>query len=361
MPPHDYTFRGWIAHDKTAAQGNMKWETFSPKPWQETDVDIQVTHSGICGSDIHTLRSGWAPTDYPACVGHEIVGRVVRVGKQVKRPIKVGDLVGVGAQSGACLRADCEECSTGFENYCTRQTNTYDSKYADGSKAMGGYATYSRVPGHFVFRIPDGVAAADAAPMMCGGVTVYTPLVMNGCGPGKRVGIIGVGGLGHFGVLFAKALGADKVVGISRSRAKAADVLKMGADEYIATDEDKDWHKKHRASLDLLVCTVSSPKMPLTRYLQLLRTHGQFIQVGAPEDRLPGFNVFSLISKGAKIGGSAIGSPKQIEDMLALAAAKGLKPWVEQRPMRDANKAIVDMEDGKARYRYVLVNDQPKL
>lgn len=361
MPTHDYTFRGWLAKGPEAAKGKMEWGTFTPKPFEETDVDIQVTHSGICGSDIHTLRSGWSPTDYPCCVGHEIVGRAVRVGRQVKRPIKIGDLVGVGAQSASCLRPDCEECSSGYENHCIRQTQTYNSKYKDGSKAYGGYATYSRVPGHFVFRIPDGLSAADAAPMMCGGVTVYNPLVMNGCGPGKKIGIIGVGGLGHFGILFAKALGADKVVGISRSRSKRDDVLKMGADEYIATEEDKDWNKRNRASLDLLICTVSSPKMPLVKYLQLLKTHGQLIQVGVPEDSLPGFNVFSLIMKGAKIGGSSIGNPQQIEDMLALAAEKAIKPWIEQRPMTDANKAIVDMEDGKARYRYVLVNDQPKL
>jgi alcohol dehydrogenase (NADP+) len=193
--------------------------------------------------------------------------------------------------------------------------------------------------------------------MLCGGVTVYSPLKNNGCGPGKNVGIIGVGGLGHFGLIFAKALGAKKVVAISRTDAKKADALKIGADDFIAT-ADEDWSTKNMGTLDLIVSTVSSPKMPLGQYLQLLRPHGTFVQVGAPEDELPGFSAFALIAKGACLKGSIIGPPKEIEEMLALVAEKKLKPWIQERPMKDANPAVVDMEAGKARYRYVLVNEK---
>lgn len=133
--------------------------------------------------------------------------------------------------------------------------------------------------------------------------------------------------------------------------------MKIGADKYIATNDDKDWATPHARSLDLIVSTVSSPNMPLEQYLMLLRTNGAFIQVGAPEDSLPGFNAFSLIAKGCKIGGSAIGAPHEIEEMLELTAKKGVKPWIEKRPMKDANKVVIDMNDGKARYRYVLVNE----
>jgi D-arabinose 1-dehydrogenase-like Zn-dependent alcohol dehydrogenase len=193
--------------------------------------------------------------------------------------------------------------------------------------------------------------------MLCGGITVYSPLKQNGCGPGKTVGIVGVGGLGHFGVLFAKALGADKVVGISRKAEKRDDVLKLGADEYISTDEDADWAKHNAQSLDLIVCTVSSAKMPLNGYLQLLKTKGTFIQVGAPDGgELPAINAFTLIAGGIKIGGSAIGAPWEITEMLELAAEKKVKPWIQKRPMKEANPAVVDMEAGKARYRYVLEN-----
>jgi alcohol dehydrogenase (NADP+) len=192
--------------------------------------------------------------------------------------------------------------------------------------------------------------------MLCGGVTTWTPLVVNGCGPGKRVGIIGVGGLGHFGILWAKALGADKVVGISRKASKRDDVLKLGADEYIATDEDPEWAKKHAYSLDLIVCTVSSHSMPLKEYLGLLDTEGRLIQVGAPESALPELAAFDFIEKGIYLGGSGIGSPQQIRDMLQFAAEKKIKPWIETRPMKDVNKALNDMEKGLARYRYTLVN-----
>ena len=194
--------------------------------------------------------------------------------------------------------------------------------------------------------------------MLCGGITVFAPLKKNGAGPGKRIGIVGVGGLGHFGLLFARALGCDKVVAISRNSHKKADALKMGADDFIATEEDKDWSRTHSRSLDLIVSTVSSPNMPLAKYLHLLRTNGQFIQVGAPEDAIPAFNAFALIGKGVKIGGSAIGTPREITEMLNLAAAHQVKPWIQERPLKDANKVVVDMDQGKARYRYVLVNEE---
>lgn len=195
--------------------------------------------------------------------------------------------------------------------------------------------------------------------MLCGGITVYHPLKQNGCGPGKTVGIVGVGGLGHFGILFAKALGADRVVGISRKAEKRDEVLQLGADAYIATDDDEGWAKKNARTLDLIVSTVSSSKMPFSSYLSLLRPGGSLIQVGAPDGgSLPPINAFTLIGGNIKVGGTLIGPPGEIRDMLQLAADKGVKPWVQTRPMADANEAVKDMVAGKARYRYVLVNEK---
>ncbi|EPS26266.1 NADP-dependent alcohol dehydrogenase 7 [Penicillium oxalicum] len=360
MGSTEYKFEGWMGLNKEAAQGNMVWQQFEPKPWEETDVDIKVTHCGICGSDMHTLRSGWGPTNYPCCVGHEIVGIAVRVGSQAEGNIKVGDRVGVGAQSGACqnVDGDCEACANGLEQHCNRMVGTYNGTYANGGKSYGGYSLYNRSPSHFVIKIPDAIPSAEAAPMLCGGITTYSPLRQNGCGPGKKVGIVGVGGLGHFGILFAKALGADHVVAISRKSDKKEDALKLGADAYIATGEDEDWVKKNANSLDLIISTASSSKMPLMGYCQLLRPRGTFVQLGAPEDGPFELPAFALIVKGIKIGGSLIGSPDEIREMLDLAASKKVKPWVEERPMKDANQAIQDMDAGNARFRYVLVNDQ---
>lgn len=349
-------FNGWMGLGPDSIQGKMQWGEFEPKKWEEEDVDIEIICCGMCGSDLHTLRSGWGDTPYPCVVGHEIVGKAIRVGSNVKH-IKVGDRVGVGAQARSCLGADCPECSTGKENYCARgNVGTYGSVYPNGEgKSYGGYATHNRTNAHFVIPIPAGLDSADAAPMLCGGITVYSPLKKNGCGPGKTVGIVGVGGLGHFGILFAKALGAANVVAISRKADKREDSLKLGADIYIATDEDKDWAAKNARSLDLVISTVSSAKMPLAGYLGLLKVGGTFVQVGAPDGgEFPAINVFTLLMSGINVGGSGIGSPAEIQEMLQLAADKGIKPWVQRRPLSDANKAITDLEEGKARYRYVL-------
>ncbi|KAF7561075.1 hypothetical protein G7046_g3083 [Stylonectria norvegica] len=356
----DYEFKGWLGYDAESVKGKMEWGSFEPKKWEEEDVDIQISHCGVCGSDLHMLSSGWMPTPYPCCVGHEIVGKAVRVGKNVKH-ISVGDRVGVGAQARSCLKSDCPECSSGLENYCNRaRVDTYGSVYPDDiGKSYGGYADYNRTNARFVFKIPEGLPSEYAAPLMCGGVTMYSPLSLNGCGPGKNVAIVGVGGLGHFGILFAKALGASKVVGISRKAEKREQALEIGADLYIATDEDENWVKDNKRSIDLMVSTISSDKMPMADYLSLLKVGGTFIQVGAPDGgNLPPINAFTLIGNGIKVGGSAIGSPDQINEMLQLAADKKIKPWVELRPLSDANKTVVDMTAGKARYRYVLVNEK---
>ncbi|KAK1710871.1 hypothetical protein CaCOL14_008389 [Colletotrichum acutatum] len=353
----DYKFEGWVADDPSSVDGKMVWREYEPKVWEETDVDIKITHSGICGSDIHTLRAGWGATRFPAVVGHEIVGVAVRVGSQAEGGIKVGDIVGVGAQSDSCLSRDgpCDACEVGEENYCTKRVNTYNSLHRNGSQTQGGYALYHRCPGYFVIKIPKGIAPEQAAPMLCGGVTVFSPLKRYNVGRGKRVGVIGVGGLGHCAVLFAKALGADKVVAISRKSDKKQDATQLGATDFIATAEDEDWATKNARTLDVIISTVASPKMPLAQYLGLLSRGGTFVQVGAPEEPVP-LSAFALIRTRVHLTGSVIGSPGEIREMFDLVAAKGVKVWVETRPMKEANQAVLDMVDGKPRYRYVLTN-----
>lgn len=359
------TFQGWVAHDATSP---LTFTTFTPKPFEDTDVEIDISHCGICGTDLHTLRSGWGPADYPCVVGHEIIGVVRRVGSAVSlassspsQHIQPGDRVGVGAQSASCLRPDCDACADRHENYCPRMTGTYNSRYRDAahSKSYGGYATRWRGPAHFVFKIPDALPSAEAAPLLCAGVTMFAPLRKYGAGPGKSVGIVGLGGLGHLGILFAKALECDRVVGISRTSSKKADAVDgLGADAFIATGEERDWARTHSRSLDIIICTVDAPDMPLSGYLRLLKRDGTFVQVGAPEKPLPRVTAFSLMQKGVKLTGSTIGSPEDIRLMLQLAAEKRVLPWVQKRAMAEVNQALVDMHEGKARYRYVLENGE---
>lgn len=381
----DYKFEGWLGHDASSAEGKMVWGEYEPKSWEENDIDIKVTHSGICGSDLHTLRSGWVScpvasrfgtphfgttptnllhaqgeTPYPCVVGHEIVGVAVRVGSNAEGDIKVGDIVGVGCQADSCLgRGDkeCIPCQTGQESYCVAGgISTYGARHYNGDKTYGGYALYNRAPSHFVFKIPSGLAPEHAAPMLCGGVTVWSPLRHWGVGPGKKVAIAGVGGLGHFAVLFARALGADEVVGISRKASKRDEAMALGCTGYIATDDDADWSSDNARRFDVIISTVSSANMPIAQYINTLALNGTMVQVGSPEEPIS-LSAFSLISGRRSLAGSAIGSPRDIREMLEFAAKHQIKPWVEIRPMSDANQAIVDMEAGKARFRYVLVNN----
>ncbi|KAF3926291.1 hypothetical protein ABW20_dc0109598 [Dactylellina cionopaga] len=351
------TFNGWVGKDASAKDGNLVFEAFEPKMWEETDVDIEVTHCGMCGSDIHTLSGGWHKPEYPFVVGHEIVGTAVKVGSEVKH-IKVGDRVAVGAQSDACL--ECDLCKSDNEPYCEKFTQTYDARHKNGDRTTGGYADHARIPGSFVINATpySNIASEILAPMMCGGVTVFSPLKRYGAGPGKKVGIIGLGGLGHFGVMFAKALGCDEVVVISRSKAKEADAKKLGADRIIATKEESDWATKYASSLDLIVNTADATDMPLTQYLGLLKPLGTLVQVGAPDGDMPRFNGFALFMKNRNLTGTAIGSRAEIREMLQLANDKGIKTWANPYPMSKVNDAIKAFNRAEARYRIVLVNEK---
>lgn len=206
-------------------------------------------------------------TQYPLVVGHEIVGVAVRVGTQAEGGIKVGDIVGAGAQADSCCQrsGSCESCATHHENHCASLVQTYADKHRNGGQAQGGHALYHRAVSHFVYKIPDGLAPEYAAPMLCGGATVFTPLRKWGAGPGKTVGVVGVGGLGHFAILFAKAMGAE-VVGISRRNNKRDDVLALGADDSIATEEEENWSVKHASRFDIIISTIAVEKVSNSRY-----------------------------------------------------------------------------------------------
>lgn len=192
--------------------------------------------------------------------------------------------------------------------------------------------------------------------MLCAESTVYEPLKEHGDGAQTRVGVVGLGGLGHFAVLFAKAMGYQHVVAFSRSSQKGADALKLGADEYIATDDEKDWPQRHASSLDLIICTVSSPHMPLQAYLGLLRAKGRFCQVGIPEQALPRLDAMTLVLNGSSISSSDSASPGNIREMLELAERKGIKAWTQVRGMEEVNEVVKEMGDGRARFRFVLEN-----
>ncbi|KAG9792318.1 NADPH-dependent medium chain alcohol dehydrogenase, partial [Aureobasidium melanogenum] len=338
------------------------WTTFHKrhfqlKPFGDYDVDIKVLACGVCGSDIHTISGGWGAQHYPLAVGHEIIGTAIRTGPKVTL-IKEGDRVGVGAQSFSC--GTCKQCRNDNETYCPNlMIDTYGAKWPEeygGVISQGGYASHIRTHEHWVFPIPAELETSVAAPMLCAGLTAYSPLVRNGCGPGRKVGIIGLGGIGHLAICFSKALGAETWA-ISRSRAKMEDARKLGADGYIATEE-KDWEKPHRFSFDLILnCANSSRGFDLARYLSLMDVHGRFINVGLPEEAGQEIKAQDLLSNGVLIGASHLGSRKEVLAMLELAAAKNIKSWVEEIEISEKGleKAVTRLKANDVKYRFTLV------
>ncbi|SHO75990.1 Similar to S.cerevisiae protein ADH6 (NADPH-dependent medium chain alcohol dehydrogenase) [Malassezia sympodialis ATCC 42132] len=350
--------KGYAIHD-TKNWTDFKVIDFELKTPEDDDVEVSITHCGICGSDLHTISGGWGPLSVPACIpGHEIVGHVTQVGKNVK-DIKVGDRVGIGAQVGSCM--NCHPCKHDNENYCIgdgkgHMVDTYNSHWPDGSIAQGGYSTAIRAHQQFVFPIPEGLKSEHAAPMLCAGLTVYSPLFRNKVGPGMRVAIVGIGGLGHFGVMFAKAMGAD-VVAISHSASKEKDALKMGATKFVSTKEDPNWaeHFKNEP-FDLIINTASSSAVDVPGMISSLKTDGRLICVGMPEDEIR-VRVQHLAMRSALLGSSHIGNKTEALSMLKLAAEKNIEPWIELVDMKDCSKAMERVSKGDIRYRFVLKQD----
>ncbi|KAI7521774.1 NADPH-dependent medium chain alcohol dehydrogenase, partial [Hortaea werneckii] len=235
--PYPETATGFMIEDQKKWQ-DFKKQEFKLKTFEDRDVDVAIECCGVCASDLHTINGGWGDAPMPLCVGHEVIGKAIRVGKDVKT-IKEGDRVGVGAQIQADLT--CANCKADQENYCPNAIDTFGAQYSDGTLSQGGYSSHIRAHEYFTFKIPESIPSAVAAPMMCAGLTVYSPLVRLGAGPGKKVAVLGLGGLGHFAVMWAVALGAEVYV-LSHSPKKKEDALKMGAKEFIVTGEEN-WHK----------------------------------------------------------------------------------------------------------------------
>ncbi|KAI9484356.1 chaperonin 10-like protein [Zychaea mexicana] len=322
------------------------------KQFDDDTVEMDITHCGICASDLFTLDSGWGATDYPCIVGHEITGVVTKVGKNVKN-VKVGDRAGVGAQCGSCL--NCDFCNDHEENTCEKGViPTYNGRWPNGDKTFGGYADKWSGHHHFVFKVPDNMPNEIAATFFCAGITTYAPLKRHGVTKGSRVGVIGIGGLGHYGTQWAKAMGAE-VIALSHSNRKRDDALKLGCDDFIAADEDAKF-AQYKGKLTHILCTSFARNFDWAKYLGLLRANGVFIMVAAPDAPLTDIPTMLLVLKQISITGSAIGSPDEIRDMLDFAAKTGVKPWIQKYPMSKAPEAVQAMRDGKARYRFILCN-----
>jgi alcohol dehydrogenase (NADP+) len=312
------------------------------------DVLIEIKYAGVCHSDIHTVRGDWGPITYPQVVGHEIVGVVAEVGSEVTLH-QVGDRVGVGCMVNSCR--ECENCLAGMEQYCLKgNIQTYNGVDVDGSITQGGYSTHVVVVEDFVLRVPESIPFDAAAPLLCAGITTYSPLAHWNAGPGKKVAVVGMGGLGHMAVKIAHAMGAEVTV-LSQSLRKQDDGLKLGADHYYATS-DADTFTQLANTFDLIVNTVSAP-LDLDAYLRLLRLDGTLVNVGAPAEPLP-LHVFTLFGNRRSFAGSGIGSIGETQEMLDFCAEHGIAPEIELITADYINEAYERVLKSDVRYRFVI-------
>jgi uncharacterized zinc-type alcohol dehydrogenase-like protein len=317
----------------------------------ERDVQIEILYCGICHSDLHTVRNEWSsimPTVYPCVPGHEIVGRVTKVGSAV-RAFKPGDLAGVG-----CLVDSdhtCPNCRDGLEQLCPNQTLTFNSPDKHlGGVTYGGYSESIVVDEHFVLRIPANLDLAGVAPLLCAGITTYSPMRRWGDIKGKKVGVVGLGGLGHMGVKFARAFGA-RVVVFTTSPGKKEDALRLGADEVIVS-RNADEMKKHIGSFDFILDTVSAVH-DINAYIHLLRRDGNITLVGAPEKPLA-VSAFALLFGRRSLSGSIIGGIAETQEMLDFCGKNNITADVEVIPIQKVNEAYERLVKSDVKYRFSI-------
>ncbi|MFB7588026.1 NAD(P)-dependent alcohol dehydrogenase [Streptomyces sp. NPDC056169] len=337
------------AYAAPAANAPLERTTVPRRPVGEHDVLIEIKYAGICHSDIHQARDGWGEGIFPMVPGHEIAGIVAEVGSGVSKH-KVGDRVGVGCFVDSCR--ECDHCKQGLEQYCsgTGMTGTYNALDKNGEPTYGGYSTHIVVDENYTLRIPEGIALDEAAPLLCAGITLYSPLAHWQAGPGKKVAIVGLGGLGHMGVKIAHALGAEVTV-LSQSLKKQEDGRKLGADHYYATS-DPETFTKLAGTFDLIISTVSAP-LDFGAYLSLVKTDGALVNVGAPEEPVA-LNLFSLIGGRKTLAGSMIGGIAETQEMLDFCAEHGLGAEIEVIGAEQINEAYERVIASDVRYRFVI-------
>lgn len=314
------------------------------------DVQIDILFCGVCHSDLHTARSEWGPSMYPCVPGHEIVGKIINVGDHVKK-FKVGDVVGVGCIVDSCR--ECQYCQEDLEQFCEPgMTGTYNApdKHIPGAPTFGGYSESIVVHENYVLRIPENMDLAAAAPLLCAGITTYSPLRHWNVGPGKKVGVVGIGGLGHMGIKIAKAMGAE-VVAFTTSESKFAEARRLGADEVVLS-KDEAQMAAYQGKLHFILDAVSA-QHDINAYLNLLRVDGSLALVGAPEHPLP-VAAFSLIVGRKSFAGSMIGGIAETQEMLDFCGEHNIVADIEMIDIQQINEAYERLLSGDVKYRFVI-------
>ena len=337
------------AYAVLAAKEKLVPYEFDRRALGSHDVALDIAYAGICHSDIHQAREEWGPAIFPMVPGHEIAGTVTAVGSAVSK-FKVGDLIGVGVFVDSCRV--CENCKAGLQQYCLEgMTGTYNQLERDGvTVAMGGYSNYFVINEDYAVTIPANLPLEGVAPLLCAGITLYSPIKHWGVGPGKKVAVMGLGGLGHMGVKFAAALGADVTV-LSHSPEKAADARAMGAHSFIATN-DKSVFKEHAKTFDVILNTVSA-EVDIDLYLNLLKLDGTLVVIGLP-GKPYALNAGTLLNGRRSIGGSMIGGMPELQEMLNFCGEKNIVSDVEVITADYINEAYERTVASDVKYRFVI-------
>lgn len=329
------------------SQENFKPLQFSRRDIKTDDVLIDILYCGVCHTDIHFANNDFGGTNYPLIPGHEIVGRVLEVGDEVSN-FKKGDLVGVGCFVDSCR--ECSACKNNQEQYCSFVTATYNSKDKSGEITKGGYSNNIVVREEFVLSIPDSLNLSTSAPLLCAGITTYSPLRHWNVGEGQKVGVVGLGGLGHMALKFAHAMGAY-VVQFTRSQHKVEDAKQLGADEVILSTDEKQMDE-HRESFDFILDTVSA-EHDINPLLTMLKQDGNLVSVGVPPS-IPSIIPFHLISKRRSLSGSLVGGIKETQEMLNYCGEKGIECETELISIQDIDKAYERTLNADVKYRFVI-------
>ncbi|KAB1503601.1 NAD(P)-dependent alcohol dehydrogenase [Corynebacterium sp. 320] len=334
---------------KTAPDAPFQIAEIERRDPREDDIVIDIKAAGICHSDIHTIRNEWGEAHFPLTVGHEIAGVVEAVGDKVTK-FKVGDRVGVGCMVNSC--GECEQCLNDQEQDCLEgNVGTYNAEDVDGTITQGGYAQKVVVNERFVCTIPNSLSFDEAAPLLCAGITTYSPLARWNVQKGQKVAVVGLGGLGHMGVQIAAAKGADVTV-ISRSKRKEKEALELGAQRVLASGEEEDFFKNHRGEFDLILSTISAT-YSLNDYLKLLKPHGIMSVVGLPPEQLK-VGMGNLIIGGKVLTGNNIGGIKETQEMLDFCGEHGLGAVIEKISVHEVDEAYDRVVAGDVKFRVVI-------
>ncbi|CAO3599376.1 unnamed protein product [Absidia cylindrospora] len=340
-------YAGFEPYQRDNPATHLQQHSFQPRALDEDEVEITVSACGICGSDVHQLTNGWKRATYPIIPGHEFIGRISAVGKTVTH-LELNDRVGVSPVCRSC--GSCELCKNNRSQYCSQKVTTYNGNYK-GFQTFGGYTNKVRVQATWAIKIPDNISDEEGAPLLCAGITTYTPFKMLNIGPGKSIGVVGIGGLGHLTLQWGRAKQCDKVVAISSSKSKAEEVKMLGANEFISLQEGLPSH----SIVDVLFVCGSGPSTSWGDLMSLVHIGGHVVVLDIPEQPIA-IPPSALVQRQLSIVGSYVGSNDDLHDMLQLASKANVRPWIQKigNSLEQVNQGVLDLMDGKAHYRLVI-------